>query len=1094
MWLPALVGLVTALVTVLIWRALINQEETAISRTVQQAADEVRNLIVSHLESRNLALKRVAQRWETDRGTPRKRWEADVLQYVTDYPDYQAIEWVDPQYHVRWIVPLAGNEAARDLNLAFEPRRRQALEAARAKRAVTVTHAIDLVQGGKGFLVYVPIFIDDGFGGFILGVYRIKPLLDVVLPKTEVAMGYEIEITDRGQTIYQRGQPRDPQNTRWAESSVAPLQGPQWEIHVWPQRETLAAMRSPMLTVFLAVGLVGSALLAVTTHLAQTSLKQASDLRFVNAQLKDEVRERAETQKTLDQRNMHLHLLQVISEAANEAQDVEEAMQTAVDEVCAHTGWPIGHVYLRGEDGSGDLISTTIWHLDDADRFEALRRVTEATPFDSGIGLPGRVLATGRPAWIMDVNRDPNFPRAKLADDLGVKAGFAFPILIGREVTAVLEFFAQDTVEPNTSLLETVVHLGMTLGRVVERKRAEAAVRESEQRFELVVQGSHDGFWDWHDVEGDEEWWSPRFYELLGYQEGEIPPLLSTFRDLVHRDDVERTFEAVRAHFEDYTPFDTEYRLRTKSGSYRWFRVRGVAVRDETGKPIRMAGSIQDIHDRRMTEEALQASEERFELAVQGTSEGLWDWDVVTNTVWYAPRFKELLGYDGDEFPHVFESFEAALHPKDKKPTLEAVRRHLEDNEPFDVQYRLRTKGGEYRWFRARGVAIRDESGKPIRMAGSIQDITDDRKYQQLINQQATAISSTMEGIALLDSEGRYTFMNKAHAEMYGFDDPEELLCRSWQTLYEPEEAAKLEQEAFPALARDGRWHGEVTGKKKDGTLFEAEVSLTALDCGGLVCVCRDITKRKHAEDAIRAKNRDLETLLYVTSHDLREPLRAIQNFSRMVNEKYAEVLDDKGRDFLRRVVRGADRMDQLFEDILTLSRAQRSDVTRERIDTDGLVRDVLDRLSNRINESLARVSVAPNLPALHGDRRWIVQAVYNLVANALKFTVDDQPPEIEIAGYRGNGEDENRREVGLCVRDRGPGVEEGQRERIFKLFQRAVGRQIEGTGAGLAIVQQIAVRHGGRVWVEAREGGGSEFIVTFGLGDSSLSQLREAI
>jgi diguanylate cyclase (GGDEF)-like protein/PAS domain S-box-containing protein len=122
---------------------------------------------------------------------------------------------------------------------------------------------------------------------------------------------------------------------------------------------------------------------------------------------------------------------------------------------------------------------------------------------------------------------------------------------------------------------------------------------------------------------------------------------------------------------------------------------------------------------------ALRESEERFELAVQGTCDGLWDWNLVTDEVWYAARFKELLGYEDDEFPDVLDSLHSHLHPDDYHWTLKAVDDHLHRGEPFDVEYRLRTKDGEYRWFRARAIAVRNDEGRPVRMAGSIRDITD---------------------------------------------------------------------------------------------------------------------------------------------------------------------------------------------------------------------------------------------------------------------------------------------------------------------------------------------------------------------------------
>jgi K+-sensing histidine kinase KdpD len=240
----------------------------------------------------------------------------------------------------------------------------------------------------------------------------------------------------------------------------------------------------------------------------------------------------------------------------------------------------------------------------------------------------------------------------------------------------------------------------------------------------------------------------------------------------------------------------------------------------------------------------------------------------------------------------------------------------------------------------------------------------------------------------------------------------------------------------------------------------------------------REIAERGRARAEIAAKNRDLETLLYVTSHDLREPLRAIENFSRMVNDRYNDRLDEKGQDFLRRVIQGAQRLNRLLDDILTLSRSQRMGVPVEEVDGETIVSEALKRLEGKINATNAWIRVGKDFRGLRLDKTWATQAVYNLIANALKFTCDGEAPDVEIAPYRSQGP--SSRIVGITVRDRGPGVAPEHAERIFQLFQRAVGREVEGTGAGLAIVRQIAERHGGSAWVEPRPGGGSEFIITF--------------
>jgi signal transduction histidine kinase len=251
-----------------------------------------------------------------------------------------------------------------------------------------------------------------------------------------------------------------------------------------------------------------------------------------------------------------------------------------------------------------------------------------------------------------------------------------------------------------------------------------------------------------------------------------------------------------------------------------------------------------------------------------------------------------------------------------------------------------------------------------------------------------------------------------------------------------------------------------------------------------------EIAERGRARAEVAARNRDLETLLYVTSHDLREPLRAIENFSRMVNERYRDRLDDKGQDFLRRVIVGAQRLNRLLDDILMLSRSQRMALPTEEVDVKSIVEEALKRLEEKIKVTGARVHVANGFHGLRVDRTWVTQAVYNLIANALKFTRNGDPPDVEVVPYRPESSEPNL--IGISVRDRGPGVVPEHAERIFQLFQRAVGREVEGTGAGLAIVRQIAERHGGNAWVQPREGGGSEFIITFSRGKDLLGGMDQ--
>jgi len=183
----------------------------------------------------------------------------------------------------------------------------------------------------------------------------------------------------------------------------------------------------------------------------------------------------------LSERTASLQVMQTVAVAANEADTVEAAFQLTLDCVCASTGWPVGHAYVTSPEG---LASSGVWHTEDPQRYAVLRRVSAARRFRAGEGLPGRVLASAKPAWIPDIAAETNFPRATVYADLGVRSGMAFPVLVGHEVAAVLEFFAPDPAEPDEALLDLMENVGTQLGRVIERARAEDALQRSKDAAE----------------------------------------------------------------------------------------------------------------------------------------------------------------------------------------------------------------------------------------------------------------------------------------------------------------------------------------------------------------------------------------------------------------------------------------------------------------------------------------------------------------------------------------------------------------------------------------------------------------------------------
>lgn len=312
---------------------------------------------------------------------------------------------------------------------------------------------------------------------------------------------------------------------------------------------------------------------------------------------------------------------------------------------------------------------------------------------------------------------------------------------------------------------------------LTDRKHAELELQETRERLEQAIWGSNDGLWDWPDPEKDEEWWSPRFYELLGYADQEFQSSFSKFQELLHPDDREKTREAVRLHFEERIPFDVEHRLQTKLGTYRWFRAKGKLNRDTRGRAVRMAGSIQDIHDKKEIAVALKISEQRLALALEATNSGSWDWNIQTGEVVFGKQWLTSMGYAEHEAHKTVSFWENLVHPEDMPSVQMALQRHFAGEvETYECMNRLRKADGEWRWNLDKGRVLEwDDQGQPLRMVGTDTDITRRVKAEEASQESGRLASSTMEALSahlcVIDRGGDIVAINKRwrdYAEVNG--------------------------------------------------------------------------------------------------------------------------------------------------------------------------------------------------------------------------------------------------------------------------------------------------------------------------------------
>lgn len=189
----------------------------------------------------------------------------------------------------------------------------------------------------------------------------------------------------------------------------------------------------------------------------------------------------------MDRIDLLVQLLKAVAVAVHQAADFVDALQNSIDRICTHLSWPVAHVYLPAADGSEELISSKIWHLANPAEFSVFRQVTEQTRFPPGKGLPGRVLVSGTAAWIPDVTKDGNFPRNKLAADLGVRSGFAFPVLVEKECVAVMEFYSNRVEERSDALMGAIDYIGTQLGFFFAHRRVEVRLKKQRDFIAAVM-------------------------------------------------------------------------------------------------------------------------------------------------------------------------------------------------------------------------------------------------------------------------------------------------------------------------------------------------------------------------------------------------------------------------------------------------------------------------------------------------------------------------------------------------------------------------------------------------------------------------------
>ncbi|OHU84276.1 MULTISPECIES: PAS domain-containing hybrid sensor histidine kinase/response regulator [Pseudoalteromonas] len=500
------------------------------------------------------------------------------------------------------------------------------------------------------------------------------------------------------------------------------------------------------------------------------------------------------------------------------------------------------------------------------------------------------------------------------------------------------------------------------------------------------------------------------------------------------------------------------------------------------------------------SEQQAKANEARYKLAIRGSHDGLWDWDLEKQHIYFAPRFRELLGYDKDDtdsFPNDLKAFASHLHKKDLLLLQEQLHYHFKYSKPFDVELRVRVYGGEVRFFRAKGVALKDKSGRAIRMAGSLTDITEQKVYHSALKSAkehndmlAEAIESCTVGISISDAtqpDFPLVFINRAFCEITGYD--KRVLGMNCRFLQGKDTSQEVVVQMRDALNARKKFSAKLINYKCNGEAFWNSLELSPVfDKAGVlkayVGIQQDITDWVNSREALQEAKVAAEQASLVKSeflasmsHEIRTPMNGVLG---MLNLLLNSELNEEQHHRANIALNSATSLLSLINDILDFSKVDAGKLELEELEYD--LRSMLGDFAESVaiqaqNKGLELIldTTFVNESLVRGDPGRLRQILTNLVGNAIKFT-----NEGEVAVCANLKEhDEHHWRFECVVKDTGIGIAKNEQGKLFQSFTQvdaSTTRKYGGTGLGLAIVKKLCELMSGSVQVQSESGQGSQF------------------
>lgn len=692
-------------ISFLFWYGMDRQQQRMAVQVTQTEATTAAARLQGVTERSIQAVERMAARWlRLSMYRSRSAWQMDAELILSHFTSIRGIAWIGPDHHIRWTAPRSEFGPYEGFDVFRDPRRREAITKARRQHLPSATASLELMTSDRGFVVFYPLYLDGGrYSGVLAAAFAYDRLIPSAI-SSKTLSDFALRIADGGESLFYGRTETDP-NVKSAAATIHILDR-EWQITLTPSPEKASELHSFFPLAMLFLGAVCSLVIAFLLYFVLKSERQRQDLEMSERRfqlLLDGARDYGilllDKEGRIQSWNEGGH--QITGYRAEEilgryfgvfypqelqphapAQGLKKAAETGRFE---ETG-----IRVR-KDGSqfwAHVVISTI-----CDKNGKLTGYSKVTRDISNLRRTEERMqlaleATGIGIWDWDIQRQhvewdaQVFRLYRLLPTVAPQTLEAWQAMLHPEDVASTTAAIQESLRNQTALdvefrvrpggseqqyLRMIAHgifdsQGQPLrmiGACIDiteskrlREKLEDQVEQLEQantRFELISSGTSVGIWDWPNALEDKGYWSPNFYRILGYEDQEIEATITNFKKLLHPEDVGVTMTSIQNHLEGGPPFSIEHRMRTKSGEYRWFMGSGAASRDAHGKPTRMVGSLYDVHDRKVLEEALRETNTSFNQIMRSSGHMLISTDLNGTIRYFNPTAEQKLGYVASE-------------------------------------------------------------------------------------------------------------------------------------------------------------------------------------------------------------------------------------------------------------------------------------------------------------------------------------------------------------------------------------------------------------------------------------------------------------